>query len=450
MLARRVRELTASVNADKGRLRGKDARIAELQAEVKAAVLRGDKLERAERKLQLQLEEARRGAAGIGRRRPPSPAAAEAAPAAVAATASPEKGFELRQEVQSLRQQLKMAHSALTKEIGSEVPLARVLAAGSGWMGRAEQISRLKLKLEQATVPAPEEQEEAQARQRGRELEAKRRRAADETARQLQAERDGHAETRSKLEGAKARSKTLGRDVKALRERLAASDGRVAAAEAEAAELKRKLVAAAKAHALFAADRASGDKLSTEISRLSGQCARKDEELRALQAQVSRLRQGQGQAQAPPSPRPPKSRGGSGRTRPPSAPHDAISRADALQQQKMLELAEALKARAEAAEGRAAAAEGRVAAEHARAMQLQRELEAVSGGPRPVSRRGREAAGAEAAKARAAALEGENEAVRATLRDVTAAKDEEIALLKDTMAQTRKVFAQALRARGDA
>lgn len=51
-----------------------------------------------------------------------------------------EKLVEIRQELQATRQQLKLAHSALVKELGGSIPISRVLSQNSQWRGRAEEV----------------------------------------------------------------------------------------------------------------------------------------------------------------------------------------------------------------------------------------------------------------------------------------------------------------------
>lgn len=62
-------------------------------------------------------------------------------------SAASAKAQEARQGQQALRAELVKVQRALAKEVGDDVPLAKVLEEGGSWRGRAQQITLLRAKL---------------------------------------------------------------------------------------------------------------------------------------------------------------------------------------------------------------------------------------------------------------------------------------------------------------
>eukprot|EP01105_Mastigella_eilhardi_P007606 TRINITY_DN1908_c0_g1_i5.p1 TRINITY_DN1908_c0_g1~~TRINITY_DN1908_c0_g1_i5.p1 ORF type:complete len:238 (-),score=52.42 TRINITY_DN1908_c0_g1_i5:48-761(-) len=67
------------------------------------------------------------------------------------------KQNDQRNQIHALKQECKALKRALTKEVGEDVPITKILEdqASGGWRGRAEQITFLKAKLNEAQPSGP-------------------------------------------------------------------------------------------------------------------------------------------------------------------------------------------------------------------------------------------------------------------------------------------------------
>lgn len=120
--------MIASVNAEKAKSSKLQNKIVDLEQEVESKAREGEKLKRISHKLRKQLEtsssnNSNDSGGGGGNA---ATAAEQQKAAAVKKVPESERLVEARQETNILKQQLKMAHSALSKEIGSDIPLSRV------------------------------------------------------------------------------------------------------------------------------------------------------------------------------------------------------------------------------------------------------------------------------------------------------------------------------------
>jgi len=147
------------------------------------------------------------------------------------------KVTEMRSEVQATRNETKKMQRALQREVGEEVPLAKVLAEDGSWKGRAEQLSILQSKLKQMkrqldnateagseppTSPRPakgidlDERHEKHIEQKQRE----RQRDVDAVMGELAKREEELADAKTKHSAATARTRTLEEEVRKLKEKL--------------------------------------------------------------------------------------------------------------------------------------------------------------------------------------------------------------------------------------
>eukprot|EP00039_Didymoeca_costata_P009564 m.126829 g.126829 ORF g.126829 m.126829 type:complete len:458 (+) comp14529_c0_seq4:75-1448(+) len=234
-LARRVRDLTASRDAEKSKSSKLKKTVASMQETIQEKETEIAKLKRREDKLKMQSK--------------PKPAHDTKTTVDInelnqSMKPESEKLVEIRQELQATRQQLKLAHSALVKELGGSIPISRVLSQNSQWRGRAEEISRLKVKLSElsATSKSPDGGIKPTVVRddivRRKELE------------QLTLERDELKSEiekfRQKNEALKARNKVVTRELKQSKETIKSLQGDCVSNEKKVKILESQLVRAAK------------------------------------------------------------------------------------------------------------------------------------------------------------------------------------------------------------
>jgi len=145
-----------------------------------------------------------------------------------------QKGADYRNQYQLLKQDLKVAHKVLVKEIGEGVSVSALLSGVSGWRGRAQQIillqnkvAELKQQLERLQSvnggrQAATSGSEADVRQKAtiHKIETERRRNLEETLSELETLKSEYAKVQQQHNALRARNKTLTSDVKSLRSQL--------------------------------------------------------------------------------------------------------------------------------------------------------------------------------------------------------------------------------------
>lgn len=315
-LAKKNREMIASVNAEKAKASKLQNKIAELEQEVQSKVREGEKLQRISYKLRKQLDGGSNNNNNGGGGGSASAQQQAAAAAAEKKVPESERLVEARQETNILKQQLKMAHSALSKEIGSDIPLSRVLGSESGWKGRADQISMLKGKVTELTAklesegklaPAPPQAKspgsniEARNRKAVQKLDMVRRQQMEQASIELEMLRGQYGTLKEKCDGLKARTKTLSRDGKVLKTKIEEGNKRSEKDATVIENLKAQLIRAAKsqlerASPTFGAVVTNGAQ-AAEVSRLSAVCEQYRARVAALETALQQRADGGSQRQ---------------------------------------------------------------------------------------------------------------------------------------------------------
>eukprot|EP00038_Savillea_parva_P011090 m.195021 g.195021 ORF g.195021 m.195021 type:complete len:683 (-) comp19366_c0_seq1:14-2062(-) len=493
-LSKRNRDLTASLNAEKARAKsaGKEAadmkkRIDELESKLSRAMAAE---KRAQHKLALATggsNKTRAATAAVmaaaeadtrqgdvtghamtastrhnGADGPASPEAAGGGPE----HATTSKVREYRRECQELRRELQRATAALSKEVGTDVVVARVLAGEPGWQGRAEEIARLKAEIHklktdgagsggrrQRTVTSSAEERSTQAI---RSLEQQRHKALEASARERDAAVEAAADLKSKADGLKARNRALARELKAAKERAAAAES-----ETESERKKvRELMEVTRDSGVFRRQSAPHNAAATKrddadmrrlIDKVQAQAATIEHLEQRLQSALQLARQG-------------RPLSGSKVITPGAANHgsggprvdaellrraeelDALVTAGDLERTQLKQLAASRQARVSTLERTLAATQAELRTEKAWVRTLKADVSRLSQqveghiAPLPPGERTRLEL-----ENKLVIQTDENAALRSTLRDALAAKEEQIALLHDLLESTKRVFSDGLR-----
>ena len=151
---------------------------------------------------------------------------------------SKQKTTEYRNQCQLLKQDLKVAHRVLAKEIGEGVSVSVLMSGVSGWRGRAQQIIALQNRVSELKQQLERVQQEngktgrqtstegisrVDARQKAtiQKLESERKKTLGESRMELESLQSEYSKVQQQCGALKARNKTLTADVKSLKSRLA-------------------------------------------------------------------------------------------------------------------------------------------------------------------------------------------------------------------------------------
>ncbi|XP_054450468.1 coiled-coil domain-containing protein 13 [Pteronotus mesoamericanus] len=231
-LSKKNRVLMAESEAAKTRVKQLSYRVQELEQELQTALARPPA----------------KGATDAGAKLPRAPMGSKALPEAPEVKALQDKlaaanlkMSDLRNQVQSLRQELRMAQKALASEVGEDVNVQQLLSSPGTWRGRAQQILVLQSKVrelekqlgqtqsrsvgtasdELSIYPDPRKltaQEKNLLRIRN--LEREKQEGWEKLAGERDALQRELEELKKKAEGVRSRNKVLASEVKTLRSQM--------------------------------------------------------------------------------------------------------------------------------------------------------------------------------------------------------------------------------------
>ena len=224
-LSKKNREMTAELTAEKNRVRQLQRKLKEAEATEKPASEPGKRTSVAAHQKELQSGATSRSECGCE---------LTVAQLQEQLLQAKQKGADYRNQCQLLKQDLKVAHKVLVKEIGEGVSVSALLSGVSGWRGRAQQIillqnkvAELKQQLERLQSvnggrQAATSGGEADVRQKAtiHKIETERRRNLEETLSELETLKSEYAKVQQQHNALRARNKTLTSDVKSLRSQL--------------------------------------------------------------------------------------------------------------------------------------------------------------------------------------------------------------------------------------
>ncbi|XP_028646699.1 coiled-coil domain-containing protein 13 [Erpetoichthys calabaricus] len=229
-LSKKNRELTAETEREKSKVKQLVKRIRELEREPVCSSGHDG-------------ADSRGHPSGSASAEKPSPENPEVRAVQEKLAAANLKMSEYRNQLQTVRQELKVAHKVLANEVGEEVSIQQLVGSSGSWRGRAQQILVLQTKvrdLEQqlgqssqrkrTSLSVEEEmlglavlqkaplQERNQSRIRL--MEKERKEAVERLAADFEALQKEFEEQKKKLDASKARNQVLGSEVKSLKSQI--------------------------------------------------------------------------------------------------------------------------------------------------------------------------------------------------------------------------------------
>eukprot|EP00047_Mylnosiga_fluctuans_P017079 m.58558 g.58558 ORF g.58558 m.58558 type:complete len:452 (-) comp6912_c0_seq2:916-2271(-) len=245
-LSKKNRELTAALGGEQARSKKLMARISELEKQTQTMENDIGQAKRASARLQAQVMELTMGGG------------------TQAAMAVPEAKIEAkemdttgRSEVHQLKKDLQLAVKALARELGDEVPVARVLANPTDWKGRAEQIALLKAKVAElqkakpgsrtgTSRPSPTPRDDAGDRNKAalRTLEAQRKAMLEQASAECEQVKQAYTELQQKHDALKARNANLSRELKTAKTEADALRMQLSDGEAQQRALREQIARA--------------------------------------------------------------------------------------------------------------------------------------------------------------------------------------------------------------
>lgn len=474
VLSRKNRELTAAVNSEKARAATANKETDSLRKKIEHMETMVAKLTRSETVLRNKLRTAEANAttgtpnASSSTTSPPPSAHHSAKPSTKGGDA--EKLVTYRRECQTLRRDLKLAQSALAKELGSDVPVSTILAGESTWKGRAEQIRMLKTRLENMQRSGDGHRRVAQRASTGasernaqgiRLLELQKKRELEKVSVDNDALKQQNTDLRQKTEGLKARIKTLTRELKTAKDKLQAALKEADDERRKVGGLKERLVDVARdagriRKPILPAPRPEEiASLQSLLRQKDAKIASLEERLRDALNRLRHIRPTSGSSSAsgasthavlpPVGVRPGRNadttdRGGLHDVNVRVAELEALMDASALEAQELSSVIATLKTRNESSANKVEEALHALHQEKAISRRLREQLE--DGAP----------PGATVINGNTGDLkeklqiqQEDNHALRITLEETIKAKEAEITLMHKLLVDTKRVFSEALR-----
>ena len=362
---------------------------------------------------------------------------------------------EARNQAGAARRELRQAERLLQQEVGEGVSPQQLLAAGSGWRGRAQQIVSLKAQLQAAAgdgsseprLSAADCRARSHLRSLGREQQAQARQAAAEAERQA----EEAAALRLKLDAARSRAAVLAQETTQLRETTARlsekcrnDDEMIELLEAQVRRLEAALGDGGGAAAPREARQAAAPVHGEQLALVRAQLAAREADVARLERQLAERPAAE---EPPPSPPPPAAEPEElAELRRRCLEAEFTAEAAAVERRRLSEAADELQQRLAEVERRGDAAAAALAEERRAALGARRETERL----RQVLGRGRRPAQRPAEPGAGDLSEGtllREEVQRVTVLLETAREERRLDLqrFEQTMEEAREIFCRGLR-----
>nr|XP_008168970.1 coiled-coil domain-containing protein 13 isoform X2 [Chrysemys picta bellii] len=229
-LSKKNRELTAETESEKAKVKQLNNKVKELEKELQTALGKIQSLGGNDSGIKQSM---------LRRMEGNSPGSPELKALQEKLTAANFKAMELRNQLQTTKQELKMMQKLLASEVGEDVNIQNLLTISGSWRGRAQQILVLQGKLRElenqlgqgksrASVSNADEEmlaltdpQKLSAQEKNllriRSLEKEKKEALEKLSGEHNTLQKDHEDVKKKLDASKARNKVLSNEVKALK-----------------------------------------------------------------------------------------------------------------------------------------------------------------------------------------------------------------------------------------